>query len=139
MCHYRVGQEPGQALQRLRRDAGYIGAQCQQPGAVADVFVGTVRAIGVKNWVATLNIEYRQRRSPAEERHRGDRAAGLLGSQHVELSAPPDPSPQPLGNGDTIPLVSCLHTRLLSARWPASRRCCGAEVFRTSMSSKPRW
>ncbi|MDY6999946.1 MAG: MCE family protein, partial [Actinomycetota bacterium] len=28
----------------------------------------------------------------------------LLGSQHVELEAPPDPSPQQLRDGDTIPL-----------------------------------
>ena len=28
----------------------------------------------------------------------------LLGSQHVELAAPPNPSPEPLKSGDTIPL-----------------------------------
>src|SRR6185503_21198178 len=28
----------------------------------------------------------------------------LLGSQHVQLDSPPDPSPQLLRNGDTIPL-----------------------------------
>jgi phospholipid/cholesterol/gamma-HCH transport system substrate-binding protein len=40
---------------------------------VADVFVGTVRAITLKNWVATLTIDLERCPAP-EERHRQDRA-----------------------------------------------------------------
>ena len=71
---------------------------------VADVFVGTVRAIELKNWVATLTL----RLDKAVKLPRNATAkigqTSLLGSQHLELTAPPDPSPEPLRPGDTIPL-----------------------------------
>lgn len=71
---------------------------------VADVFVGTVRAIALKNWVATLTL----RLDKAVKLPRNATAkigqTSLLGSQHLELTAPPDPSPEPLRPGDTIPL-----------------------------------
>lgn len=71
---------------------------------VADVFVGTVRAIELKNWVATLKLGIQ----PGVELPSNALAkigqTSLLGSQHVELEAPPDPSSEPLRDGDTIPL-----------------------------------
>jgi phospholipid/cholesterol/gamma-HCH transport system substrate-binding protein len=71
---------------------------------VADVFVGSVRAIEVKNWIATLTLGVdRNVKLPANATAAIGQTS-LLGSQHVELAAPPDPSPQPLKNGDIIPL-----------------------------------
>ncbi|MGV0660924.1 MCE family protein, partial [Mycolicibacterium pulveris] len=71
---------------------------------VADVYVGRVRAIELKNWVATLTLDL----EPSVELPKNALAkigqTSLLGSQHVELEPPPDPSSEPLRNGDTIPL-----------------------------------
>ena len=71
---------------------------------VADVFVGRVRTIELKNWIATLTLDLQ----PDIKLPRNSLAkigqTSLLGSQHVQLDAPPDPSPQQLRNGDTIPL-----------------------------------
>ena len=71
---------------------------------VADVAVGTVRAIELKNWVPTLTVGL----NPDVELPANATAAigqtSLLGSQHVELAAPKDPSPEPLKSGATIPL-----------------------------------
>ncbi|WP_299561526.1 virulence factor Mce family protein [uncultured Mycolicibacterium sp.] len=71
---------------------------------VADVFVGTVRRIELKNWVATLTLDL----EPGLELPANVEAkigqTSLLGSQHVQLDVPADPSPEPLRDGDTIPL-----------------------------------
>lgn len=71
---------------------------------VADVYVGTVRAIELRNWIATLTLDVESDiRLPKNATARIGQTS-LLGTQHVELAAPADPSPQPLRNGDTIPL-----------------------------------
>ncbi|WP_236984125.1 MULTISPECIES: virulence factor Mce family protein [Mycobacterium] len=71
---------------------------------VADVFVGTVRSIDLKNWVATLTLQLdRGVKLPKNATARIGQTS-LLGSQHLELAAPPDPSPEPLRPNDTIPL-----------------------------------
>src|SRR5271157_1252752 len=71
---------------------------------VADVFVGTVRAIELKNWVATLTLDVDPKvKLPANATAKIGQTS-VLGSQHVELAVPPNPSPQPLKSGDTIPL-----------------------------------
>jgi phospholipid/cholesterol/gamma-HCH transport system substrate-binding protein len=71
---------------------------------VADVFVGSVRAIELKKWVATLTLDIQGGvKLPANATAKIGQTS-LLGSQHVELAAPPDPSPEPLRPGDTIPL-----------------------------------
>jgi phospholipid/cholesterol/gamma-HCH transport system substrate-binding protein len=71
---------------------------------VADVFVGSVRSIELKNWVATLTLDVQ----PDVDLPKNTLAAigqtSLLGSQHVELNPPPSPSPEKLKDGDTIPL-----------------------------------
>jgi phospholipid/cholesterol/gamma-HCH transport system substrate-binding protein len=71
---------------------------------VADVFVGRVRSIELKNWVPTLAVDL----EPGVELPSNVLAkigqTSLLGSQHVQLDSPPDPSPTPLRAGDTIPL-----------------------------------
>ena len=71
---------------------------------VADVYVGRVREIALKNWIATLTLDL----DPGVKLPVNTLAkigqTSLLGSQHVQLDAPPDPSPQLLKNGDTIPL-----------------------------------
>lgn len=71
---------------------------------VADVYVGDVRNIELKNWIPTLTLDL----EPGIKLPTNTRAAigqtSLLGSQHVELISPPDPSPELLKSGDTIPL-----------------------------------
>lgn len=73
---------------------------------VADVTVGRVREITLKNWVATLTVDLQQ----GVELPRNAKAkigqTSLLGTQHLELSAPENPSPQRLRNGDTIELAN---------------------------------
>jgi phospholipid/cholesterol/gamma-HCH transport system substrate-binding protein len=71
---------------------------------VADVWVGTVRAIALKNWIATLTLDLDPGvKLPANATAKIGQTS-LLGTQHVELAAPKDPSPQPLRSGDTIGL-----------------------------------
>jgi phospholipid/cholesterol/gamma-HCH transport system substrate-binding protein len=71
---------------------------------VADVFVGSVHSIELKNWIATLTLDIDPHvRLPANATAKIGQTS-LLGSQHVELAAPPDPSPESLKDGDTIPL-----------------------------------
>jgi phospholipid/cholesterol/gamma-HCH transport system substrate-binding protein len=71
---------------------------------VADVFVGTVRKIELKDWVPTLTLEI----EPGVELPANATAkigqSSILGTQHVELAAPANPSPQPLRGGATIPV-----------------------------------
>jgi len=71
---------------------------------VADVFVGTVRSIDLKNWVATLTVDLDKGVKLPKNATAKIGQTSLLGSQHIELAAPPDPSPQPLKAGDTIQL-----------------------------------
>jgi phospholipid/cholesterol/gamma-HCH transport system substrate-binding protein len=71
---------------------------------VADVFVGSVRAIELKNWIPTLTLELEPGiKLPANAIARIGQTS-LLGTQHVELDPPPNPSSEPLRNGATIPL-----------------------------------
>jgi phospholipid/cholesterol/gamma-HCH transport system substrate-binding protein len=71
---------------------------------VADVYVGRVRAIELKNWVATLTLDLQPDIKLPQNTLAKIGQTSLLGSQHVQLDSPPDPSPQLLRNGDTIPL-----------------------------------
>ena len=71
---------------------------------VADVWVGTVREIRLKNWVATLTLDVDPTvQLPANATAKIGQTS-LLGTQHVELAAPKSPSAQPLRSGDTIPV-----------------------------------
>lgn len=71
---------------------------------VADVFVGTVRKIELVNWVATLTLDVDSKlRLPVNTQAKIGQTS-LLGSQHVQLDVPEDPSPQLLKSGDTITL-----------------------------------
>ena len=71
---------------------------------VADVWVGTVRDISLKNWIATLTLDLDPSvRLPANATAKIGQTS-LLGTQHVELAAPKTPSPQALKSGDTIGL-----------------------------------
>jgi phospholipid/cholesterol/gamma-HCH transport system substrate-binding protein len=73
---------------------------------VADVWVGTVRDIRLKNWIATLTLDLdRTVKLPANATAKIGQTS-LLGTQHVELAGPPNPSPQALKSGDTIPLLN---------------------------------
>ena len=71
---------------------------------VADVFVGTVREIKLQDWVPTLTLTV----EPGIELPANATAkigqSSILGTQHVELAPPADPSPQPLKDGATISL-----------------------------------
>jgi phospholipid/cholesterol/gamma-HCH transport system substrate-binding protein len=71
---------------------------------VADVFVGTVRAITLKNWVATLTVDLEKGVRLPNNATAKIGQTSLLGSQHVELAAPPNPAAPLLKDGDTIPL-----------------------------------
>ena len=71
---------------------------------VADVYVGWVREIALKNWVATLTLDLQPGIKLPVNTLAKIGQTSLLGSQHVQLDSPPDPSPQLLRNGDTIPL-----------------------------------
>ncbi|EID16406.1 hypothetical protein MXEN_04778 [Mycobacterium xenopi RIVM700367] len=71
---------------------------------VADVFAGTVRKIELKNWVATLTLSLDKGVRLPKNATAKIGQTSLLGSQHVELAAPRNPSPEPLKDGDTIPL-----------------------------------
>ena len=59
---------------------------------VADVFVGRVRAIELKNWVATLTLDLQSDLKLPSNALATIGQTSLLGSQHVELAPPPDPS-----------------------------------------------
>src|SRR3954468_10530029 len=71
---------------------------------VADVFVGTVRSIELKNWVATLTLDVQSGLNLPSNTMAAIGQTSLLGSQHVQLDQPRDPSGQQLKSGDTIPL-----------------------------------
>ncbi|WNG93046.1 virulence factor Mce family protein [Mycobacterium sp. ITM-2016-00318] len=71
---------------------------------VADVYVGRVRSIELKNWIATLTLDLQPGIKLPENALAKIGQTSLLGSQHVQLDPPPDPSSQQLRNGDTIPL-----------------------------------
>ncbi|MEB3980578.1 virulence factor Mce family protein [Mycobacterium sp. 663a-19] len=71
---------------------------------VADVLVGSIKEIKLKNWVATLALGLDKSVKLPKNATAKIGQTSLLGSQHVELAAPPNPSPQLLKDGDTIPL-----------------------------------
>ena len=71
---------------------------------VADVFVGSIRAINLKNWIATLTLGIDKKVKLPKNATAKIGQTSLLGSQHVQLLAPPNPSPELLKDGDTIPL-----------------------------------
>jgi phospholipid/cholesterol/gamma-HCH transport system substrate-binding protein len=71
---------------------------------VADVYVGTVRAIELKNWIATLTLDLQSDVTLPKNATARIGQTSLLGSQHVELAAPEDAASELLQNGDTIPL-----------------------------------
>jgi phospholipid/cholesterol/gamma-HCH transport system substrate-binding protein len=70
---------------------------------VADVYVGRVRSIELRNWVATLTLDLQPDVKLPKNTLAKIGQTSLLGSQHVQLDPPPDPQGQ-LKNGDTIPL-----------------------------------
>ena len=71
---------------------------------VADVYVGSVKKIELKNWVPTLTLNLQPGiKLPANAIARIGQTS-ILGTQHVELDPPPDPSSEPLRTGATIPL-----------------------------------
>src|SRR6201993_3195314 len=72
---------------------------------VADVFVGTVRSIELRDWVATLTLDVEGAVKLPRNALARIGQTSLLGSQHVELAAPAFPVGQ-LKDGDTIPLKS---------------------------------
>jgi phospholipid/cholesterol/gamma-HCH transport system substrate-binding protein len=71
---------------------------------VADVYVGMIKGIQLKNWIATLTLRLDQSVKLPKNATAKLGQTSLLGSQHVELASPPNPSPELLKNGDTIPL-----------------------------------
>lgn len=82
---------------------------------VADVFVGTVKAITLDNWIATLTIGLDKSVQLPTNATAMIGQTSLLGSQHVELAAPEDPSSEMLKDGDMIPLAQ-------SSSYPTTER-----------------
>ncbi|WP_408065981.1 MCE family protein [[Mycobacterium] vasticus] len=70
---------------------------------VADVFVGAVERIELKNWVATLKLKLNKDVHLPRNATAKIGQTSLLGSQHIELASPKDPVGE-LRNGDTIAL-----------------------------------
>lgn len=71
---------------------------------VADVYVGVVSAITLKNWTPTLTLDLQPGlRLPTNTLAKIGQTS-LFGSQHVQLDSPADPSTQMLRSGDTIPV-----------------------------------
>ncbi|BBX24513.1 mammalian cell entry protein [Mycolicibacter terrae] len=70
---------------------------------VADVFVGVVDQIELKNWVATLKLKLNKDVHLPRNATAKIGQTSLLGSQHIELAAPPKPDGE-LKDGDTIGL-----------------------------------
>ncbi|MEV3903593.1 virulence factor Mce family protein [Mycobacterium sp. NPDC050551] len=70
---------------------------------VADVYVGAVRSIELKNWVAVLTLDLQPNVKLPRNATAKIGQTSLLGSQHVELAAPEDPQGE-LRSGDTIEL-----------------------------------
>ena len=58
---------------------------------VADVYVGRVREIALKNWVATLTLDLQPGIKLPVNTLATIGQTSLLGSQHVQLDSPPDP------------------------------------------------
>ena len=81
-----------------------LALNVNSPVRVADVNVGTVRSIQLKNWVATLTIDMQNGVEVPKNVLAKIGQTSLLGSQHLELDNPPQPAAQSLQNGDTIPL-----------------------------------
>ena len=82
---------------------------------VADVGVGTVRAIELKNWIPTLTVGLDAGvKLPANATARIGQSS-ILGTQHLELAAPENPSSEPLKNGATIPVKN-------SSAYPSTER-----------------
>src|ERR1700739_948537 len=71
---------------------------------VADVFVGSIRSIQLKNWIATLTLGVDKSVKLPKNALAQIGQTSLLGAQHVGRLAPPNPSPELLRDGDTIPL-----------------------------------
>jgi len=81
---------------------------------VSDVYVGRVRSIELKNWVATLTLDVQPNVKLPKNTLAKIGQTSLLGSQHVQLDPPPDPQGE-LKNGDTIPLQN-------SSAFPSTER-----------------
>lgn len=71
---------------------------------VRDVFVGRVRKIELINWTPTLTVDIEPGVVLPKNTLAKIGQTSLLGSQHVELNPPADPSEEKLHSGDTIPL-----------------------------------
>src|ERR1700759_3381350 len=61
---------------------------------VADVYVGSIKGIQLKNWIAPLTLGLDKGVKLPKNATAKIGQTSLLGSQHVELAAPPNPSPQ---------------------------------------------
>lgn len=72
---------------------------------VADVYVGRVRAIELVDWVATVTVDLQPDVLLPSNALATIGQTTLLGTQHLELTAPAHPSATPLRNGDTVPLT----------------------------------
>ena len=99
---------------------------------VADVYVGRVRSIELKNWVATLTLDLQPNIKLPENTLAKIGQTSLLGSQHVQLDPPPDPSSQPLRTATPFRCRTARRSPPPNACWPASPPSCAVAASRTS-------
>lgn len=71
---------------------------------VADVTVGQVTDVDLKGYTAEVTLELRNDTGLPDNANALIRQTSLLGEKFVSLEAPSNPSDEPLGEGDTIPL-----------------------------------
>ena len=90
---------------------------------VADVFVGSIKAIELKNWIATLTLGVDKKVKLPKNATARIGQTSLLGSQHVELRrAARTASPDPLQERRHHPAEELVGvSRPPSRRWPACR------------------
>jgi phospholipid/cholesterol/gamma-HCH transport system substrate-binding protein len=72
---------------------------------VDDVTVGSVRKIEVDGWHAKVTLGIEKGTKLPSNMHAAVAQKSLLGAEYIELSTPPDPSPNLLKSGDVIPIA----------------------------------
>ena len=102
---------------------------------VADVFVGQRERDRTRNWIATNNPRF-DPASNCPQRDRENRADHLLGSQHLGLSAPADPSLAAAEETATPSRCESSAYPPSNPPWPAWPRCFAAAASPASMSSQ---
>ena len=105
MCRCRAAQAPGPTIRRSTSRCRIRWRSTSTAGSASPTSTsGGCASIELKNWIATLTIDLDPTVKLPVNTLAKIGQTSLLGSQHVQLDAPPDPSSQLLESGDMIPL-----------------------------------